>query len=628
MDFHVLSRKVDNNDRSIIRALDQVVGRLVAPPGEVQSVVIPPGKKMSECPNGRVLVTHDGLRPVRIKTNQPEDMSAEPVVAGRDLDSSENGADGVISSTFDSPPNASDYLFSTNDHDLVCLSNGDVLYLTGAFSKRPLDDLEGGKPGWFDDTRRGSFGPGARSIVLVWLSTDGGRTFNFVPEMELDPARIGDGSAVFPQFRNKTVSPPPWDAGGTDGQLVAVDRSNDRLYLSYGCEGLNPDPTFTDFRLTSASVPLNKTVVFTATVGDKWVELGSVAADGWRYATVPLEKGGLALGREMSLTFGRRQPIPGSNRSKFVFDAGFLTFAMNDGTFGWDRAAYNEAHKEAKPANVIAGDLIKANMWAHTICARLGTGRQILLVYPFTPDGDVKNGTCYRAMIYDRDAKPEEAFHQIGEDIAPTGSTGSLTDGWIMHLTAIEVGEGPVLLYWYDIDAAAATGTIRGRLVGGDDYNHVDDFALSVAGGLPRSFALDQDNGAGSWYGDYLTAGGFKIFQKISSKTAADFRYVPMWVEPDGSFRYTNVLVHRQSQPAVLEEQEDPVLEEQKGPFKSPGPEIIRVKRGPFKKARRARVLRRPKFEQEQLDQHSAFRGPPPSSSRPRPVKAPKGPAA
>jgi hypothetical protein len=60
--------------------------------------------------------------------------------------------------------------FGTNDHNLVSLANGDLIFSTGAFSKKHVDPFP--KPGWFDYTYRGEFGPGARTVLLTWRSTD------------------------------------------------------------------------------------------------------------------------------------------------------------------------------------------------------------------------------------------------------------------------------------------------------------------------------------------------------------------------------------------------------------------------------------------------------------------------
>src|ERR1700704_5615202 len=101
---------------------------------------------------------------------------------------------GALSANYSSDYTKSRYLFGTNDHDLLTLSNGDVLYITGAFSRMGRVGLNGvmpqggdgegvtaKNPPWFADTYRDicitknaagtctesyPFGPGARSVVL------------------------------------------------------------------------------------------------------------------------------------------------------------------------------------------------------------------------------------------------------------------------------------------------------------------------------------------------------------------------------------------------------------------------------------------------------------------------------
>jgi hypothetical protein len=158
--------------------------------GEAQSTVIAPGRN-TQCPQGRVLVSVDLRRP-------PD----KGLVLGRDIG---NASDAPIEATFDAPPDSRDYRFGTNDHDLVSLENGDVLYVTGAFSRATLYP----KPAWFDVSYRGDFGPGARSNVMVWRSTDCGRTFHYLSEF--DPARVEDGSCALPQHQrdaNGNIAPP------------------------------------------------------------------------------------------------------------------------------------------------------------------------------------------------------------------------------------------------------------------------------------------------------------------------------------------------------------------------------------------------------------------------------------
>ena len=162
------------------------IGRPLA--GEAQSTVVPPSAKPAACRRGRLLASIDGRRP-----------PATGLVLGRDLGATDPTA--TVQGTFDAPPNQVDYAFGTNDHDLVALPNGDVLYLTGAFTRRPLTP----KPAWFDVAYRGSFGPGARTSLMVWRSTDCGATFHFVSEF--DPAQAGDGSCALPQHPRKTTPP-------------------------------------------------------------------------------------------------------------------------------------------------------------------------------------------------------------------------------------------------------------------------------------------------------------------------------------------------------------------------------------------------------------------------------------
>ena len=138
-----------------ITVADSVKLSIVA--GEAQSTVVPPGKKMSQCEQGRFLVTNDRLRP------------PDGVVFGQDLNqpggtlTSSSFDMGALSTNFNTDGSKSKYYFGTNDHDLVSLSNGDVLYITGAFSRMPINLLGGAgplgqvqtkEPAWFKDTYR------------------------------------------------------------------------------------------------------------------------------------------------------------------------------------------------------------------------------------------------------------------------------------------------------------------------------------------------------------------------------------------------------------------------------------------------------------------------------------------
>src|SRR4051812_49121004 len=129
------------------------------PAGEVQSTVVAPGLK-KECPNGRFLVSNDFV--VR---DSPPANPTKGMVRGRDLD---NPDGPIIESEFEAVP-AAEFRRLGQDHDLVALSNGDVLLVDATMSRVPIYP----KPQWFDvafrDLQNGTFfGPGARTVVLTW----------------------------------------------------------------------------------------------------------------------------------------------------------------------------------------------------------------------------------------------------------------------------------------------------------------------------------------------------------------------------------------------------------------------------------------------------------------------------
>ena len=110
-------------------------------------------------------------------------------------------------------------------------------------------------------------------------------------------------------------------------------------------------------------------------------------------------------------------------------------------------------------------------------------------------------------------------------------------DNVVFHLAVADPGTGPVLLYWTDLDSAAKTITVRGRLITGKG-KFTDDFVISQSSGQPASFAL---GGGDYWYGDYHTAGGYatKFSQtagqgkfSVTTGTTTYYEYYPMWVEP------------------------------------------------------------------------------------------------
>ncbi len=54
-------------------------------------------------------------------------------------------------------------------------------------------------------------------------------------------------------------------------------------------------------------------------------------------------------------------------------------------------------------------------------------------------------------------------------------------DSFILHVTPVDAGSGPLFWYWYDVNAGAKHATIRGRLVT-QDNEETQDFSVARAG--------------------------------------------------------------------------------------------------------------------------------------------------
>src|SRR5437763_7871149 len=260
--------------------------------GEAQSTIVPPGLK-TQCQQGRFVVTNDRLRP------------PSSVVSGRNLDQTSGP---LVASTFDMGAlgvnynddyTKSSYWVGTNDHDLVTLSNGDVLYITGAWSRMSMNPKGHGPmasefqmkdPNWFKKTAREmctskdaegncrgwyAFGPNARSVVLTFRSTDCGEHFEFISEM--DPVRFGGGTCALPQLRGSGPTTFDYDMGGSDGQLIKVDPANDHIYLTFPCVGYHADPAKLPEFVIDSNNKINQTLVLMSdSAGSSWKSLGYI----------------------------------------------------------------------------------------------------------------------------------------------------------------------------------------------------------------------------------------------------------------------------------------------------------------------------------------------------------------
>lgn len=511
--------------------------------GEAQSTVVPPGHQ--KCPNGRFLVTNDRARP------------PSGVVSGRDLDQmtgtpiASTFTLGTLASNFDANMEKSKYFFGTNDHDLVTLPNGDVLYLTGAFSRMPLGSNggingPGGRPfpvnvqGLFADTNRNicqqwdaagncvkqyPFGPNVRSVMLVFRSKDCGVNFDFVSEM--DPLRFSGGTCALPQFRrdaNNNIIPfKPWDMGGTDGQLVKVDPSNGNIYMTFQCVGYLPNDSFTS-PAPDDKKPINKTLVLMSdTGGTSWKSLGYIEQATWRFGIVPQANGALKFGYANSV-FSGKQDLKGD----YVFDKTGTPAPGANWTwkswwnFGGDpKIPFTRAHM---------------NIMGVPVLTRVpGGSKSVVLIFP---DKFGDKGYGYHVFFY-YPTQPQ-SFAEA-DSILPANAGASNV---VFNLAVADPGEGPVLLYWTDFDAATQKATIRGRFVTGPDELS-EDRVISLDAGADHSFSIPTQY----WMGDYHTAGAFshrvgRVMEQGQVKVdlrSVRYEFYPMWVETDGNVHYARV---------------------------------------------------------------------------------------
>ncbi|HEY6308379.1 MAG TPA: hypothetical protein VI488_18185 [Candidatus Angelobacter sp.] len=464
-------------------------------PGEAQSTVIPPGANTA-CPAGVLLISDDWLRP------------PSSIVRGRHL----SGNKPDIVSTFDSPPHPENYSYVTNDHDLIALADGSVLYLTGAGTKEPLKK----KPAWWDVAYSGKFGPGARGNLMVWRSTDCGANFHYLAQM--DPAVMEDGSCANPQL--PLDSSGHYAMGGSDGQLVKLDPSDGTLYLTFRCVGYEGGPDKKgDFKLTNTW--LNKTLVARSTdSGVSWQSMGFIdGVDWWRFGILPM---------------GKRVAFAFSNDIIFADVGGKVDFERAQPLVGkYGSIAQTTSFFNPNPS---PDPYIFANVWGNTVIARAGESQGMVFAFPtIIKDGKTRSNG-YSVFFHD---PLDSGAHSEIKAILPVNDS---PQNYVMDVSAIDLGSGPVLLYWADVNTASHKARIRGRVISAlgtysNDFDITGDTDLTVAasGYYPKSPQF--------FYGDYHTGSGY-MQQRGPVLTRKDiYHFYPLWVDRTGGARYSVVTV-------------------------------------------------------------------------------------
>jgi hypothetical protein len=470
-------------------------------PSEGQSTVIRPGAN-PQCSAGALLISNDWVRP------------SNGIVQARDL----AGKNADVVSAFDAPPHPEYYSYGTNDHDLIAMNDGSVLYLTGAFSKEPLAT----QPAWWNVAYRGNFGPGARTNLMVWRSTDCGAHFKYAGEM--DPALMEDGSCANPQGSKDTAG--HYDMGGSDGQLVKLDPATGTLYLTFRCVG-NEGVTDANGNFTLTSTGLNKTLVASSTSnGTSWNSLGFITGvNWWRFGILPMGNR-VAFGFANDVVFGKPS-------------GGKLSFGKAQPLIG-QYGGFNQTTPPFNP-NPMPDPYMYSNVWGNTLIARAGESNGLLLGFPTVIGSGASAANGYSVFFHD--PGDPGTFSEMPAITPLTSAAAS----YVMNVTAIDLGRGPVLLYWMDVDTANHKGRMRGRIIVSmgqysSDFDITKDADLTVAA---NNYFLTKPQ---FFYGDYHTAGGYIQYPRragiITGTATGDiYRFYPIWVDRTGGARYAVVTV-------------------------------------------------------------------------------------
>lgn len=497
--------------------------------GEVQSTVVPPGKKW-QCPYGRLLVSSDYAKdPAQVALIPLDDLSASASYA-----------------EFEDPLSWNYHRrIKSNDHDLVAYPNGDVLLVKMGQSKLPLFDETGQsyKPEWYDAAYKLSYdkdgnlteawGEGARSELLIWRSKDCGNNFDFVSSIDTatlddDYGTPDDASAGNPQNSMETLpgkAQPAWQMGGTDGPLVRIDPKTNRVFVTIGVVGNKSFSPLGFFPYWVSNFPIERTVVMMSSdKGSTWSRAAVLPFSGWRVDVVPRSNDKLAIAHsgwdgEKGYAFVYPNRPIGFGILPF-FDSPVYAAPEKTGQWGWNTKPWDRPVLYKK--DQAADDYMKVNVHAQTVLTRSPSSNKLLMAYPDTI-GTIGDG--YRLYVHSG-----ESTWLPMQNVAPESAD---PQNFALHLTAVDAGRGPLLLYWYDVDTNTKTAVMRGRLVTTDNQETID-FGVSRTWLGESSFDVTKD---ALFYGDYHTAGAYYV--NVSGEDA--YHYYPVWIESDGYVHVAHV---------------------------------------------------------------------------------------
>ncbi len=335
----------------------------------------------------------------------------------------------------------------------------------------------------------------------------------------MDPAQMGDGSCANPQ--GSLDSNGNYNMGGSDGQLVKVDPANDRIYLTFQCVG-NYFTTDNSGKIT-LTTKLNKTLLaVSSNQGASWQSMGFIDLPGWRFGILPMT-GRLAFGVSNNIIFG----TPSFKQYAFS-DAHPLTGQY--GGFNWNPTTHNFKQSPDR--------YISSYVWANTVIARAGESNDIMFAFPTIIGTGSTAANGYSVFFYD----PQNARKVEIPAVTPLTHSPS---NFLMFFTAIDLGSGPVLLYWMDVNTSTHKARIRGRVIintgqYSSDFDISNDIDLTLA-----PTANNIDTPPAFFYGDYHTASGYTSIS--GNNKIAFYRFYPFWVDRIAGAQYAVVSVSETS---------------------------------------------------------------------------------
>ena len=189
--------------------------------------------------------------------------------------------------------------------------------------------------------------------------------------------------------------------------------------------------------------------------------------------------------------------------------------------------------------------------------ARAGDSQGLLLAFPtIVTEGKAGKVRTNGYSVFFYDPQDSGTFSEI-KAISPLTES---PENYVMDVTAIDIGSGPVLLYWMDVNTVSHRAKMRGRIIVSlghysSDFDITDETDLTVAA---NGYA--QNTKTEYFYGDYHTASGYVQQRGPALARKNIYHFYPLWVDRANGSSYAVVTV---SEDAPLLDGQLPPLEPQ-----------------------------------------------------------------